>query len=144
MKKLTWIAGWLSASLGLTSPGLAQETTSLGVAGIDVLRLHTFPYNLIGRKIAIGQVEIGRPGQFGLDKSVSKRRAIAPAGVFLRNGPAKANTNVDNHAQNVASLMISGEKGWRGVAPGARLYSAAVGSLRTGGQPEELPLKPIR
>ena len=136
VKKLGWIAGGL-ISIGLMSPGWTQEATSLGTAGIDALRLHAFPYNLIGRKIAIAQVEIGRPGQFGLDKKVSKYRAISLAGVFLRNGPAKANTNVDSHAQNVASVMISNNKGFRGVAPGARLYSVAVGSLRTGGQPEE-------
>jgi len=33
--------------------------------------------------------------------------------------------------------MISSDKALRGVAPAARLYSAAVGSLKTGGQPEE-------
>lgn len=134
MKKLVWITEGLI--IGLISPSLAQATTSMGVAGIDALRLHAIPYNLIGRKIAIGQVEIGRPGQFGLDKS-SKYGSIALAGVFLRNGPAKANTNVDTHAQNVASVMINHGKGFSGVAPGARLYSAAVGSLKTGGQPEE-------
>lgn len=135
MKKLVWITGGL-ITFGLISPGLAQETSSVGAAGIDALKLHAFPYNLIGRKIAIGQVEIGRPGQFGLDKS-SKNGSTALAGVFLRNGPAKPNTNVDTHAQNVASVMINDSKGFRGVAPGARLYSAAVGSLKTGGQPEE-------
>lgn len=135
-KKLGWIAGGL-ISFGLMSPGWTQEATSLGKAGIDALRLQAFPYNLIGRKIAIAQVEIGRPGQFGLDKAVSKYRPLALAGVFLRNGPAKANTNVDAHAQNVANVMISNNKGFSGVAPGARLYSVAIGSLRTGGQPEE-------
>lgn len=135
-KKLAWIVGGVSA-IGLASPGVAREIASVGEAGIDALRLHNPPYNLIGRKIGIGQVEIGRPGQFGLDKAVSKNRVIALAGVFLRNQPAKANTNVDRHAQNVASLMISADKGSGGVAPGARLYSTAVGSLKTGGQPEE-------
>ncbi len=136
VKKLAWMFGGLSALL-LITPVLALETTSVGEAGIDAVRLHGHPYNLIGRKIGIGQVEIGRPGQFGLDKAVSGNRAIALAGVFLRNSKALANTNVDPHAQNVASLMISSNKALRGVAPGARLYSAAVGSLKTGGQPEE-------
>lgn len=139
VKKLTWIIGGLSATLGLSSPVLALlAKTSLGEAGIDALRLHLPPYNLIGRKIGIGQVEIGRPGQFGLDKAVSGNRVMVTlAGVFLRNTKAKANTNVDPHAQNVANLMISSNKALQGVAPGARLYSAAVGSLKTGGQPEE-------
>lgn len=137
MRKLAGIVGGLSVAVGLSGAVMSQEATSVGEAGIDALRLHSKPYNLIGRKISIGQVEIGRPGQYGLDKAVSKNRAIAIAGVFLRNGPAKANTNVDPHAQNVASLMVSADKALQGVAPGARLYSAAVGSLKTGGQPEE-------
>jgi len=43
--------------------------------------------------------------------------------VFLRNTPAKANTGVDPHAQNVAGLMISSDKALRGVAPAAALFS---------------------
>jgi len=45
--------------------------------------------------------------------------------------------------QNVAGLMISSDKALRGVAPAARLYSAAVGSLKTGGQPEECPAQHV-
>lgn len=138
MKKLVWVAGGIClAAVGLVRPVWTQETLSIGAAGIDAQRLHELPYNLIGRKIAIGQVEIGRPGKFGLDKAVSKEPAIAPAGVFLRNGAAKANTNIDPHAQNVASIMISDRKTLAGIAPGARLYSTAVGSVKYAGQPEE-------
>ncbi|MEB3314073.1 MAG: hypothetical protein VKL98_08000, partial [Cyanobacteriota bacterium] len=36
--------------------------TSMAAEGIDALRLHGDPYHLTGAKIAIGQVEIGRPG----------------------------------------------------------------------------------
>ncbi len=136
VKKLAWMIGGLSASW-LSVPVLALPTTSIGEAGIDALRLHSPPYNLIGRKIAIGQVEIGRPGQFGLDKAVSFNRAIALAGVFLRNSLAKSNKDIDPHAENVASIMISSDKALPGIAPGARLYAAAVGSLKTGGQAEE-------
>lgn len=136
MKKLALIFGGISA-LGISAPVLALTATSVGEAGINALRLHKFPYNLIGRKISIGQVEIGRPGRYGLDKAVSENRAIALAGVFLRDRPATANKNLDPHAENVASVMISSDKAVKGVAPGARLYSAAVGSLRTSGQPEE-------
>ncbi len=136
IKQLMGTIGGLSA-IALNHPVWAQQPTSIAETGIDALRLHGFPYNLIGRKISIGQVEIGRPGQYGLDKAVSGNRAIALAGVFLRDRPAKANTNLDPHAENVASVMISADKAIRGVAPGARLYSTAVGSLKTGGQPEE-------
>jgi hypothetical protein len=136
-KKLTWIFWGLSASC-LSVPVLASALqTSLGTNGIDALRLHQPPYNLSGRKIAIGQVEIGRPGMFGLDKAVSKNRAISLAGVFLRNSPAKSNSGVDPHAYNVAGVMVSKDKAWPGVSPEARLYSSAVGSTKNMGQPEE-------
>lgn len=135
-KKLAVVFGGISA-LGFSTPVLALASLSVGEAGIDALRLHKFPYQLTGRKIAIGQVEIGRPGRYGLDKAVSGNRAIALTGVFLRDRPAKANANLDPHAENVASVMISSDKAIKGVAPGARLYSAAVGSLKTSGQQEE-------
>ncbi|MEA5566030.1 S8 family serine peptidase [Anabaena sp. UHCC 0399] len=136
-KKLSWIIWGLGASC-LSLPVLASALpSSLGTNGIDVLKLHQPPYNLLGRKIAIGQVEIGRPGMFGWDKAVSKNRSLSLAGVFLRNAPAKSNNSVDPHAYNVAGVMVSRDKGLPGVAPQARLYSSAVGSTRNTGQPEE-------
>ncbi|MBE9049831.1 S8 family serine peptidase [Nostocales cyanobacterium LEGE 11386] len=136
-KKLSWMIWGLSASC-LTAPVLASAlNSSLGTNGIDALKLHQPPYNLLGRKIAIGQVEIGRPGMFGWDKAVSKNRAISLAGVFLRDETAKSNTGVDSHAYNVAGVMVSRDKALPGVAPQARLYSSAVGSTKNMGQPEE-------
>ncbi|MGM3308325.1 S8 family serine peptidase [Anabaena sp. WFMT] len=133
---------WIICGLGvscLSLPVLAAVKfgSSLESSGIDALKLHKPPYNLTGRKIAIGQVEIGRPGMFGLDKAVSKNRALSPVAVFLRNAPAKSNSGVDPHAYNVAAVMVSKDKAWRGVAPDARLYSSAVGSTKNMGQPEE-------
>ena len=117
-------------------PVIALETP-LKSSGIDALRLHGFPYNLTGRKIAIGQVEIGRPGMFGWDKAVSKNRFISLAGVFRRNQPAKSNSGVDNHAYNVAGIMVSQHKAFPGVAPNAKLYSSAVGSSKVSAQDRE-------
>lgn len=136
MKRLGWIIGGLSASY-LIAPALASNLSSIGEAGIEAQKLHNPPYNLIGRKIAIGQVEIGRPGIFGLDKAVSWNPATALERVFYRDGPAKANTDVDAHAAMVAGVMVSKDKALPGVAPGARLYSSAVGSPTKSGQPEE-------
>ena len=133
--KLTWLLGCASSCLAV--PVLAIPTSSVGEAGIDALRLQAPPYDLIGRKIAIGQVEVGRPGQFGRDKAVSKNRAVSLAGVFLRDRPAKSNNDLDAHAENVASIMVSSSKAVRGVAPGARLYAVAVGSPQVNNQPEE-------
>ena len=48
----------------IVTPSMALPTaSSIGSAGIDALRLQQSPYQLTGKKIAIGQVEVGRPGQ---------------------------------------------------------------------------------
>jgi hypothetical protein len=111
--------------------------SSIGQAGIDALRLHAAPYNLTGRKIAIGQVEIGRPAQFGIDKAVAQNPFVALTRVFYRDERARINANLDSHAHNVASIMISQSKQTRGIAPNARLFSSAAGTPRRYGQPEE-------
>ena len=123
-KQLLSIAGILGLSC-LGWHGIARAI-SVGEAGIDARRLHDPPYNLRGRKIAIGQVEIGRPAQFGLDKYTLPVGGTAPAGVFFRNAPAQSDTNLDGHAQSVAGVMVSSAKAVPGVAPEARLYSAGA------------------
>ncbi len=123
--------------LGIVTPSWALPTAnSIGVAGIDALRLHGQPYNLTGKKIAIGQVEIGRPGQFGWDK-IAQDPKFKVERVFYQNSGAKANSNIEQHATMVASVMVSRDKALPGVAPDARLYSTAVGSPKMTGQPEE-------
>ncbi|ACK64667.1 conserved hypothetical protein [Rippkaea orientalis PCC 8801] len=134
-KSITWLAGSLSV-FGIIVPTLALDN-SIGEAGINAHRLHEQPHNLTGRKIAIGQVEIGRPGQFGLDKVAAWNPSFRLAGVYFRNKNVTANGNLDNHAAMVATVMVSRDKRIPGVAPDARLYSAAVGALKQGGQPEE-------
>ncbi|PSB01623.1 peptidase S8 and S53 subtilisin kexin sedolisin [Merismopedia glauca CCAP 1448/3] len=111
--------------------------SSVGSTGIDALKLHSEPYNLIGRKIAIGQVETGRPGQFGFDKAVSRNYIYALAQAFFRDTPAKPNTDVEDHAGMVASVMVSKDKTVPGVAPGARLFASAAGTSKNSGQIEE-------
>ena len=68
---------------------------------------------------------------------MSKNRSVSPLAVFLRNAPAKSNIGVDPHAYNVSGVMVSQDKAFPGVAPNARLYSSAVGSVKKIGQPEE-------
>lgn len=139
LRTFVWVSGGLSAIVlsATAAVSKAPQSSSIGEAGIDALRLHAPPYNLIGRKIAIGQVEIGRPGQFGIDKAVTQDQTVPLMRVFFRDSPARMNANVDGHAQNVASIMISAAKGLSGVAPGARLYSSAAGTPKRYGQPEE-------
>ncbi|WP_199330387.1 S8 family serine peptidase [Microcoleus sp. FACHB-68] len=129
VKKLVWTV-WSLGAAGLSVPVLALET-SVGEAGIDATRLQNPPYNLLGRKIAIGQVEIGRPAQFGIDKKMSQNTGIAVTRVFQGNNRPKSDTNVDPHAQSVAGVMIGNAKALRGVAPAARLYSSSAISTRT-------------
>jgi subtilisin family serine protease len=118
-------------------PMTSLQDSSIADDGIDALKLHQAPYNLTGKKIAIGQVEIGRPGQFGIDKAVSKNRLVNLTRAFYRDQPAKGNANLDSHASQVASVMVSRGKAVRGVAPDARLYSSAAGTPFKGGQAEE-------
>jgi len=119
------------------APSWALPTAnSVGSAGIDALRLHQSPYNLTGKKIAIGQVEVGRPAQFGWDKSAAQLKYKIEQ-IFYQDGAAKANINVEQHATMVASVMIGQDKRYPGVAPDARLYASAVGVPKDTGQPEE-------
>ncbi|ERN40797.1 subtilisin-like serine protease [Rubidibacter lacunae KORDI 51-2] len=110
---------------------------SVGDRGIGARQLHAQPYNLTGRKIAIGQVEVGRPQAVGLDKGTWYGTFLNVVGAFYRDRPAVANEHLDAHAQLVAMVMVSQDKRLRGVAPGAHLFSAALGSLQGAGQPEE-------
>ncbi len=113
-------------------------SNSVGSGGIDALRLHDAPYFLTGNKIAIGQVEIGRPSQFGLDKVANADLPIKVGRVFYLDQQPDPNQYVDGHAANVASVMVSQDKTLTGVAPDAVLYAAAIGPIRgRSGQPEE-------
>lgn len=121
-------------SLPLAAKGLED---SLSERGIDVIRLHLPPYNLTGNKISIGQVEIGRPKKFGLDKLPPTHRPISLARLFYLDSPATANSNIDNHAMMVAGVMVGRHKGFTGVAPNARLYVGAIGTLKFAQQQQE-------
>lgn len=145
---LTLTTGFLGTSsraqLPMQLPTI--EESSIGPNGIDALRLQQPPYNLTGKKIAIGQVEVGRPPVFGLDKAKDRGRRVEPesaffsvpiAGAFFRDQLPGSNTNVDPHATQVASVLISNSKDLLGVAPQARLYVAAAGAMSRGAQKED-------
>lgn len=135
------------------------EDSSIAEEGIDALRLHRAPFLLTGRKIAIGQVEVGRPAMFGIDKPKDKDRRVQPEESFFRVKPTAVfyrdrspttldpspdlatdlpdNNQVDPHATQVASLLISQDKAIQGIAPQARLYAAAAGAMTRGAQRED-------
>ncbi len=121
---------------GLIPPAVALND-SIGEKGVNALRLHQKPYNLLGRKIGIGQVEVGRPVKFGKDKAANTLDVISPRAVFYRDRPPIADKNVDDHASMVAEVMIAKDKYLRGIAPEAKLYASAIGSLNAGGQAQE-------
>ena len=60
------VSAWMISAL--ITPALALND-SVGEKGINALRLHLAPYNLLGRKIGIGQVEVGSPDQAGKRQS---------------------------------------------------------------------------
>jgi hypothetical protein len=134
-KKLTGLI-FTIATFGLIPPCLAINE-SITETGINAYRLQEEPYNLTGKKIAIGQVELGRPALFGFDKTMSWNPHLSFGGLFYRDQSAVSNEEVDEHAAMVALVMVSKDKKIRGVAPDARLYSSAVGTIDLGGQAEE-------
>lgn len=131
-KQKNWL--WLGlGAVGLWAGGAIALPDAIGPQGIDALRLQGAPWFLTGRKIAIGQVELGRPGKFGFDKIAGKTQLLRGVrGVFDRDAPAIANLNADSHAAMVAAVAIGQDKEFGGVAPGARLYASAVGMDETG------------
>ncbi|MFQ3629723.1 MAG: peptidase S8 and S53 subtilisin kexin sedolisin, partial [Cyanobacteriota bacterium] len=126
-RRLRWVMAGLATSL-LGTPAIAYiaAINSMEAGGIDARRVQSEPYNLLGRKIAIGQVEIGRPALFGLDKTAANNFAVRVRQVFFRDGLARPNDTVDPHAASVASVMVSSDKLVQGVAPEAKLYAAAA------------------
>lgn len=134
-KKVAFLISGGIVSL-LITPAIALQD-SVGKLGVNALRLHQAPYNLLGRKIGIGQVEVGRPVKLGKDKAANNLKAIIPKAVFYRDQLSSADKNVDEHASMVAQVMIGQDKLLKGVAPQANLYASAVGSLNEGGQPQE-------
>ena len=121
---------------GTIHPVSAQDDF-LGESGINARRLQLPPYNLTGKKIAIGQVEIGRAGKFGFDKVSAWQPKFSLVGIFFRDRLTQPNKNLDNHAAMVAGVMVAKDKRLPGVAPDAKLYGAAIGSWSDSLQPDE-------
>ncbi len=114
------ISGWSLAVM-------ANPLSSIDAHGINARILQQPPYNLTGNKIAIGQIELGRPGSFRFDKAAGKFDIFQPEQIFFRDDFATTDTSVEQHAMMVAGVMIARDKARPGVAPNARLYSTAVG-----------------
>ncbi|WP_228016764.1 S8 family serine peptidase [Synechocystis sp. LEGE 06083] len=105
--------------------------------GIESESLNQYPHGLTGRKIAIGQMEMGRPVQYLWDKLGSWQPPYALVGVFHLNQISPRNRFFDSHAGMVAQAMLSQDKRFPGVAPEARLYATAMGPLAENLQPQQ-------
>jgi len=131
------------AMITLVAPLAMGLDTSTDTNGIDTRRLQKAPYNLTGKGIYLGQVEIGRPLRLGVDKMVNRLQArdrlyVKPSRVMFRNLPPRPSRNNDDHANQVAAVIISQHKIQRGIAPDAQLISSAYAQVPTDTQPEAL------
>ncbi len=144
MRRLSWSIGWILLGMATsmsTSPASWALDKSADRQGIDARILQKPPYNLTGKGIFIGQVELSRPSRFAVDKISNKllqidRAIVQPYEVFFRDGKAIPNKNLDDHSAQVAAVIISQDKIRRGIAPNAKLLSSAYSQRRQDGQPE--------
>lgn len=139
MRRL-WFAAWVYVGISVNAPCLAISK-SADRQGIDARTLQKPPFNLTGKNVFIGQVELSRPIRFAVDKISNKllrldRAIVQPYEVFFRDGKAIPNRNVDDHSAQVAAVIISQDKIQRGIAPDAKLLSSAYSQRRQDGQPE--------
>jgi len=128
------LGGGSLASLAIAMPLLPPYLTELG---INVAPLFQAPYQLSGHKIALGQMEIGRPVQFLWDKLGRWQPPYRLAGIFQLDQIVPQNRYLESHAGMVAQVMVSKDKRYPGVAPRARFYATAVGPQSQNFQPQQ-------
>ncbi len=113
------VGHWLVIVLIGSTSSLLASTKSIGTDGIDsagLLMANGMPLNggSVGgaNPVAIGQVELTRPGKSvadgGFDDAAHSSPAVIPREVYRRatGGAAIANTYTGEHPQQVASVMI--------------------------------------
>ena len=128
------LGGWISGSLAIAVPKFPPYLTELG---INASALYQPPYQLSGHKIAVGQMEIGRPVQFLWDKLGRWQPPYHLAGIFHLDRIVPRNRYLESHAGMVAQVIVSQDKRYPGVAPRARLYATAVGPQSQNFQPQQ-------
>lgn len=144
MVKRGWLLGAIAFNI-FTNLMPSQPVWSLGKSGdrqgVNARVLQQPPYNLTGKNVFIGQIELSRPLRFAVDKLSNKllqidRAIVQPYEVFFRDRQAVPNRNIDDHSAQVAAVIISQHKIQRGIAPNAKLLSSAYSQRRQDGQPE--------
>ena len=106
------------------------DDSSAGISGINARNLTTAGgAALTGSGLAIGQVEMGRPGDVDIpDNAANRNDDVNPFQGFYREANATPNdyTGVEGgHATRVAGVMIANGAADTGVAPQAKLYASA-------------------
>ncbi len=122
----------------LASSAQSYAVSGLGPNGIDATGLELLngmPLN--GAGIGIGKVDGTRPGKplanGGPDDPANSATSIIPAQVYMRTSAANINGfRVDDHAEIVASVMISTNNMAPGVAPDALLHASGYATTSTG------------
>ncbi|PZU95689.1 MAG: peptidase S8 and S53 subtilisin kexin sedolisin [Pseudanabaena sp.] len=140
MRRLGWFAAWVCIGISVSAPCFAISKSG-DRQGIDARTLQKPPFNLTGKNVFVGQVELSRPIRFAIDKLANKllrldQAIVQPYEVFFRDGKAIPNRNVDDHSAQVAAVIISQHKIQLGIAPEAKLLSSAYSQRRQDGQPE--------
>ncbi len=109
------------ASQTLAMPARAMVIDiALGEGGIRSTDL-----GLTGEGVAIGQVELFRPGQPGFDSDELTHPLIQPASVALRDLPPRKSLHTGVTAEHVAGILISQDENLRGIVPDADLFASA-------------------
>jgi hypothetical protein len=108
----TYLAGIVLLSVMTVSARASQ--LSIGTNGIDSFGLTRSDgvTELTGDGITLGQVEPGRPGKSTMppgDMPANSNATAIPAGVFIQDMAAAADTLTDPHAQRVLGVMISSD-----------------------------------
>jgi hypothetical protein len=111
-------------SLCLLEDRLVPSDLTAGASGINARNL-----DLTGKGVAIGQVELGRPGLPGFDKPENSNAGVKPAAVYQENKAAVKDKDIAAHSEGVAGIMIYNGAKDNGVAPGASLYSTTFVAL---------------
>ncbi len=110
--------------LAVVFSGITYGTDWLGERGINVLGVAQD-----GGGAFIGQLELDRPGQTGLDPPETINIHVQPDAVFLIDQVTTTPlpSSADNsHSVEVAGLMIASDLNLPGVAPAANLSSVQV------------------
>ena len=149
------ILPWTVLLLTTLSAQALPLSTGPNGARVNITKLPT-TFGLTGTGVVLGQVEGGRPGDLNnpaggpaetnhpnvnpgtVGTPIGVARVIQVAGSPVIQAPAPANTNLSDHAERVAGVLISNHPTSRAPAHAATLFSSAYVSTGAGTQDEAI------